>query len=393
MASVDEITKAYNAQQAKAGATAPGVSPTSAAGAASQTNAVTGTTPAAWSAATAPTAPTSPTPPAADAGATGGAQTNQGLLGSGYNTARTDAINQIYDAQRKAREEELKAAYDRSKSDYEAARAKIAPEYQKQANDLSVQYERNRQNFNNQAAATGINSGTASQAALARGGEYQRDFGNLRTAEANATAEADRQMANLTAEYQANIRAALADNDYKKAQALLDEYNDGYQRDLKNAQILAEFGDFSGFLNLFGEDQAKNMEAVWRAQNPELAASIDYAAGKITADQYKQLTGSYPAGYIPPAGSGGSAGAFEDAAYTAYLKSFGNGNNSNNDSGNSGKWTLDQAISAAAKDSSWVARDSGDAWKASGLLAKSDVDLGGRTPSQAQQYVHDQLYR
>lgn len=313
MASIDEITKAYNAQQNKAGATAPG--------AASPTNAATGTTPAAGSAAAAPTAPAfpaTPTTPVADAGATGGAQSNQGLLGSGYNTARTDAINQIYDAQRRAREEELKAAYDKSKSDYEAARDKIAPEYQKQANDLSVQYERNRQNFNNQAAATGINSGTASQAALARGGEYQRDFGNLRTAEANATAEADRQMANLTAEYQANIRTALADNDYKKAQALLDEYNNGYQRDLKNAQILAEFGDFSAFANLYGADQAKNMEAVWRAQNPELAASLDYAAGKIDAEQYKQLTGKYPAGYIPAGGSGGG-GSSPNIDYSGWV--------------------------------------------------------------------------
>ena len=311
MASIDEITKAYNAQQNKAGATAPG--------AASPTNAATGTTPAAGSAAAAPTTPTSPatpTTPTAGTGATGGAQTNQGLLGSGYNTARTDAINQIYDAQRKAREEELKAAYEKSRSEYQAARDKIAPEYQKQANDLSVQYERNRQNFNNQAAATGINSGTASQAALARGGEYQRDFGNLRTAEANATAEADRQMANLTAEYQANIRAALADNDYKKAQALLDEYNNGYQRDLKNAQILAEFGDFSAFANLYGADQAKNMEAVWRAQNPELAASLDYAAGKIDAEQYRQLTGKYPAGYIPAGGLGGGGGGVSD--WTGY---------------------------------------------------------------------------
>lgn len=320
MASIDEITKAYNAQQNKAGAAVPGVSPTSAAGAASPANAATGTTPAAGSAAAAPTTPTSPatpTPPAASGtAAAGGAQSNQGLLGSGYNTARTDAINQIYDAQRKAREEELKAAYDKSKSDYEAARAKIAPEYQKQANDLSVQYERNRQNFNNQAAATGINSGVASQAALARGGEYQRDFGNLRTAEANATAEADRQMANLTAEYQANIRAALADNDYKKAQALLDEYNNGYQRDLKKAQILAEFGDFSAFANLYGADQAKNMEAVWRAQNPELAASLDYAAGKIDAEQYRQLTGKYPAGYIPAGGLGGGGGGVSD--WTGY---------------------------------------------------------------------------
>lgn len=334
MASVDEITKAYNAQQNKAGATAPGVSPTSAAGTASPTNAAASTTPTAGSTAAAPTTPTTPTTPAtsttpaadAGAGAAEGAQTNQGLLGSGYNTARTDAINEIYDAQRKAREEELKAAYDKSMSDYEAARAKIAPEYQKQANDLSVQYERNRQNFNNQAAATGINSGTASQAALARGGEYQRDFGNLRTAEANATAEADRQMANLTAEYQSNIRAALAENDYKKAQALLDEYNNGYQRDLKNAQILAEFGDFSGFLNLFGEDQAKNMEAVWRAQNPDLAASIDYAAGKIDANQYKRLTGKYPAGYLPSSSGSSGKSAQDEWEYAARLLGGGSSN-------------------------------------------------------------------
>lgn len=311
MASIDEITKAYNAQQAKAGVKTSGVAATSAAGTASPLSAASGTTPAAGST---PTEPTAPTTPAAGTGAASGASDyNRNVLNGAYNTARTDAINQIYDAQRKAREEELKAAYDKSKSDYEAARAKIAPEYQKQANDLSVQYERNRQNFNNQAAATGINSGTASQAALARGGEYQRDFGNLRTAEANATAEADRQMVNLTAEYQSNIRAALADNDYKKAQALLDEYNNGYQRDLKNAQILAEFGDFSAFANLYGADQAKNMEAVWRAQNPVLAASLDYAAGKITADQYYQLTGTYPAGYIPEGGFYDDDGEFTPA--------------------------------------------------------------------------------
>lgn len=265
MATVEEITKAYEAQQNKAAASAG--------------------------------SNMGPAPNAAQSA--GSAATG---VGTSYNTARTDAINQIYDAQRRAREEQLKAAYDKSMSSYTAARDKIAPEYQKQANDLAVQYERNRQNFNNQAAATGINSGVASQAALARGGEYQRDLGNLRTAEANATAEADRQMANLTAEYQANIRAALADNDYKKAQALLDEYNNGYQRDLKNAQILAEFGDFSAFANLYGADQAKNMEAVWRAQNPQLSAELDYATGKIDAEQFRQLTGQYPTGYIPVGG-------------------------------------------------------------------------------------------
>lgn len=299
MASVDEITKAYDAQQKTASQTAGTTGTTSAAGTNTATTGVN----------TATTTPTTPTTTADTAAATTtpAATTSTGTT-NGYSTARTEAINQIYDAQQKAREEELKAAYDTSMSDLQAARDKIAPEYQQQANDLSVQYERNRQNFNNQAAATGINSGTASQASLARNGEYQRDFGNLRTSEAEAKAEADRQMANLTAEYQTNIRAALANNDYQKASALLDEYNNGYERDLKNAQILAQFGDFSGYSTLYGADQAKNMEAVWRAQNPDLAASLDYAAGKITAEQYKQLTGEYPAGYLPTGSTSSSGG-------------------------------------------------------------------------------------
>ena len=68
------------------------------------------------------------------------------------------------------------------------------------------------------------------------------------------------------------------------------------------------------------------MEAVWRAQNPELAASLDYAAGKIDAEQYRQLTGKYPAGYIPPASSGGGGGGSWE--YAAWL--LGDGNNSSN---------------------------------------------------------------
>ena len=56
----------------------------------------------------------------------------------------------------------------------------------------------------------------------------------------------------------------------------------------------------------------------------------------------------------------------------------------------SGRWTSDQR---SGHDSSWVARDSGDAWKASGDLVNSGADLGGMTPSQAQQYVYDQLYK
>lgn len=212
---------------------------------------------------------------------------------SSYSTAGADKINAIYDAQKDARLNELKSAYDQTKSEYQAAQEKIAPEFQKSANDLAIQYERNRQNFNRQAAANGINTGTASQAALARQGQYQRDFGGLRTSEAEAQAEAARQLATFEAKYQSDVAAAIANNDYQRAAALYDEFKNAQSVDLKNAQILAEFGDFSGYEAMFGKEQADNMFFIWAAQNPDLA----YNAGRITKAQRDNLKGRRPINY------------------------------------------------------------------------------------------------
>lgn len=239
---------------------------------------------------------------------------------AGYTSAQTDAINSIYDAQKDARLNELKAAYDLSRSEQQAAQEKIAPQYQTAANDLAVQYERNRQNFNRQAAASGINTGTASQAALARNSEYQRDFGNLRTSESEAQAEADRQMANLTAQYQNNIASAIAQNDYQRAAALLDEYNNGQARDMQRAQILAEFGDFSGFANLYGKEQADNMLAIWRAQNPQLA----YMTGSITEAQRDNLINGRPLNYGLDASGNRIVSAGAGVDYSPYVAAYQN---------------------------------------------------------------------
>lgn len=210
---------------------------------------------------------------------------NNNITNGAYNTARMDAINQMYDAQQSQREAELKNAYDQSMSAYQEAQAKIAPQYQQQANDLAVQYERNRHNFFNQAAASGINTGVSAQESLARGGEYQRDFGNLRTSEAEQQAAVERQMADRKAQYQNDVAAALSENNYQRAAALLDEYNNGYERDLENAKILASYGDFSFYENLYGEDQANNMYMLWLAQNPDLA----HNTGRITDAQWQNL--------------------------------------------------------------------------------------------------------
>lgn len=289
MATESELLRAYNDSAAKAGVGTQNTQPTQ-------------NTPAMQSAAQHPqgtqgaqTTPTAEAPaqtpqaPAADAagGAADAARNgyNNNVVNGAYNTARMDAINQMYDAQRAAREAELKNAYEQSMSAYQEAQGKIAPEYQRQANDLGVQYERQRHNFWNQAAASGINTGVSAQESLARGGEYQRDFGALRTSEAEQQAAVERQMADRKAQYQNDVAAALAENDYQRAGALLDEYNNGYSRDLENAKLLASYGDFAFFENLYGKDQANNMFLLWASQNPDLA----HNTGRITDDQFNNL--------------------------------------------------------------------------------------------------------
>lgn len=221
-----------------------------------------------------------------------------------YNTDRIGAVNSMYDAQKQSQLSQLENAYNQSKSAQQAAKDQISPTYQQKANDLAVQYERNRRNFNQQAAGNGINTGTASQAALAQNSMYQRDYGELRGAEADALTAADRGLADLETAYQNNIRAAAAENDYKRAAALLDEYKNQYSRDLQRAQTLASFGDFSGYSTIYGDTEANNMFNAWKASNPDLA----YRTGSISADEYYRMTGKYPAGYSTPSTGGGGGG-------------------------------------------------------------------------------------
>ena len=205
------------------------------------------------------------------------------------------AVNDLYDAKQQSQLTQLESAYQASRADAEAARDKLPGQYQQQANDLSAQYERNRRNFNLQAENSGLNTGAASQAALAQNSAYQRDMGALRTAQADAMTEADRGIAEMERQYQANVSSAIADNDYQRAQALLNEYNNGYTRDLNTAKTLAAYGDFSGYASLYGQETADSMAALWKAQNPDLA----YNTGRMSAEEYKAITGKYPAGYTP----------------------------------------------------------------------------------------------
>ena len=158
---------------------------------------------------------------------------------------------------------------------------------------------------------------------LALGSQYNRDFGNLRGAQAAAQVEQDRQINNVKSEYQLAVQKAIADNDLARAAALVDEANnqikqltDAYQlqqNDLGTAAaLLAAGGDYSGYGNMYGlsDDQMNALHMQWAVANPEAAVY----SGVITPEQYTQITGKTARGF-GGGGGGGNTGSFEASWY------------------------------------------------------------------------------
>lgn len=212
-------------------------------------------------------------------------------------------INAMYDAQKQSQLTGLESAYTQNLSDASAQKQQIDEQYNRMANDLAVQYERQRRNQNLQAQLNGLNVGTGSQMDLALGSEYNRDFGNLRGQQAAAQVEQDRQISNIEAQYRLAVQQAIADNDLARAAALVDEANNKVnqlskayqiqQEDMGNAAaLLASGGDFSGYQNMLGltDDQTGILQTQWIVQNPDLA----WNSGMVTAEQYKAITGKNP---------------------------------------------------------------------------------------------------
>lgn len=112
---------------------------------------------------------------------------------------------------------------------------------------------------------------------------------------------------------QLSLAGTLRDSEYSQFRDAVgdDQYNKAW--DLQQAEALAQYGNFSGFEDLYGKDEADQMRLTWASANPDAA----WTAGLITADEYYKLTGKRPRGAIPVAsGSGRSSPAASDVIRT-----------------------------------------------------------------------------
>lgn len=233
---------------------------------------------------------------------------------------QSESINNIYDAQQKAKTDALKAAYDQNMADYDAQAAKIPQTYNEARRQVSTQADISRANLNEQMAGSGINVGAGSQLALSQQNSRNAAMGKVSTAEADALSDLEAQRQKVKAAYQNAVAQAISENDAARAKALYTEAQrvdnsivntavkqlsvdttlaeNERSRLEQQAATLAKYGDFSGYAALgYSQDQIDAMQKVWGAQNPKL---------------YYERTGTYPASYTASnsrtRGGGGGGG-------------------------------------------------------------------------------------
>lgn len=115
---------------------------------------------------------------------------------------------------------------------------------------------------------------------------------------------------NLQNQY--NLLLDRENSDYERYRNALSDYRYDLALDEDRANQLAadlaNYGDFSGYAELYGQDAADIMAKTWATANPLPA----YLNGQIDEEEYYQITGEYPIGYTPPgsesSGGGGSGG-------------------------------------------------------------------------------------
>lgn len=146
-----------------------------------------------------------------------------------YTQPKQPALNQgamiesLYRAQQDAALAELKSAYDKNVLAIDEAKQKIPALYQQGRNRAASDAAVNARNFNQYAAASGLNTGAAGQAQLAMNNQLQSGLSELHTAEANAIAELEAQRTSITTQYQNAVAQAIAEGNAAKAQALYEE--------------------------------------------------------------------------------------------------------------------------------------------------------------------------
>lgn len=238
-------------------------------------------------------------------------------------------------------------AFNQAYQTQQNANGKIDETYQQSAQNISNQYAIYRQNMGMNIANQGLNTGLGSQMQLSLYNSRNQSLAQNTVAHAQAVQAGEQALADLELKYRTAIAEAIGNNDLSLAQSLYEEIQNDENRKLIIAQTMAQYGDYSGYQDIYGSQTAKEMQDAYdkakeeskSIQNAELLAEMGdftlladyydwtdeqyanatsqwiyanpgyaYYTGKITAAQYYSITGQLPNSQTSNGGSGGGSG-------------------------------------------------------------------------------------
>lgn len=200
-----------------------------------------------------------------------------------------DQYQRMYDDAVKANNDAAKAAAERALTQVEQGIGELGDQYGNLNKQLYRDYMESLRVLPQEMAARGYNGGMSESARLGLDTAYGERLNENEAARIAAIAQLRQQGAD--AEYQAN-----AARDQANAQAqqnlyanmvnlLLQQQQDAATR----AQNMAQYGDFSGYLDLgYSPTQVNAMKQAWIAANPEMAQSLGY----VSTPSYSRYSGS-----------------------------------------------------------------------------------------------------
>ena len=151
----------------------------------------------------------------------------------------TDYLKDMYAQNLEAQLAGLKSSYDQNVADLQAEAEAIPKRYYEARNETAAQNDIAREYFNELAAANGLNSGPAGQAALAHSAPLQGTLSRLSEQEKDALSANALEQNKLSIAYENAINEAKASGNAALAQALYQEYVRQEQANM-NAALLAQ---------------------------------------------------------------------------------------------------------------------------------------------------------
>lgn len=235
-------------------------------------------------------------------------------------------VNQAFDNSLNNSNKALQDAYTKNMATQNQATADTESAYSGANQQIQQQLAQTQRQMDEFADVRDLNRQAGSQQAISMNMGNRRATGSLNAQRSQALMEAQRQSELTTLNHQNQMKQALADNDFRRAAAIMDQENRDQSWLEQNAQFLMQLGDYSGARMLYGEPTANNMRMLNAASDPDAA----YNAGLIDAATYKRMTGYDSPQAKANAGRGGGGGYYGGGGYSTSLVPEGETADTNN---------------------------------------------------------------